>query len=302
MEKELFAQIVRRVQAGDTAELALQYGAERCRRLFVPQERLILLGGGHVALALAKAASLVGFSVVIADDRPEYANEARFPMAGMVLCKDSVAALTELSLRRTDYVCMLTRGGESDAACLRAIRDSGVTPRYLGLLGSGRRAEKLRQQLREEGFDEAFLQQLRMPVGISIGALTAEEIAISICAEMIRERRAETVTEPDCLVQTGVEPQTLAILADPQRPCALLLVVKTEGATPLKAGALMAVDASGKGWGTVGGGIVEAAALWLGAALVGSGERLLLQMNVNSEQAADGTPQGRMYVYLEDVG
>ena len=303
MEKEIFQEIARRLQAGRPAELTLSYGRSTCVRRFEPQQRLILLGAGHVALALAKVAALAGFSVVVADDRPDYANRARFPMVQQVLCEDFAAVIDRLALCDADFLCTLTRGSAMDLECLRAIRQSGVVPRYLGMLGSRRRAAQMQEQLRAEGFEEAFLQFIRAPVGLPIGALTAEEIAVAICAEMIRERRAgENAPLGGCLVQTGAEPETLAVLADPNVPCALLTVVQTQGATPLKSGALMAVDKLGRGYGTIGGGVVEAAAMWLGASIIGSGERFTLQMNVSADRAADGNRQGRMCVYIEDVG
>ncbi|MCQ2500785.1 MAG: XdhC family protein, partial [Lachnospiraceae bacterium] len=105
---------------------------------FYPEDRLIILGGGHVALPLVEFGAKAGFSVTVVDDRLSFANPGRFPWADHVICDSFEHAIKSLNIRRQDYVCILTRGHRWDADCLRAIL-SGEEPGYLGMIGSRRR-------------------------------------------------------------------------------------------------------------------------------------------------------------------
>ena len=302
MSKQEFKEILEKVRNGEEAELIRTVEGVRYVRRFEPAERLILLGGGHVALAVAKIASLLGFSVIVVDDRPEFASKERFPMASRVLCDSFDRAIEELGLRPTDYLCTLTRGHTWDALCLQAIRESGVLPKYLGMLGSKRRAEGVRQKLL--GDSAGLLEILHAPIGVPIGALTAEEIAVSVCAELVQERRKDQKNpKADCLVQTGVDEAALKLLADPERQSALLLVLQTEGETPLKPGALMAVDRFGRGYGTVGGGRAEAMAMQQAMMLMETGGQRVLTVDLTADMAGEsaGISGGIMRILTENV-
>ena len=84
-------------------------------------ERLILCGGGHVSLELAHIAGRLEFELIVIDDRPEFANESRFPMARRVICAPFLEALAELGSREDDYYCLLTRGHVHDRDCLEHV-------------------------------------------------------------------------------------------------------------------------------------------------------------------------------------
>ena len=296
-----FADILRRVEQGERAALTRTVGGSSYLRRFVPRERLILLGGGHVSLALARFAAALDFAVTVADDRAAFANHERFPMAERVVCDAFAAAIKTLGIRAGDYVCILTRGHRWDGECLRALL-RGTEPTYLGLIGSKRRVAGLFGALRDEGFD---CSRIHAPIGLMIGAVTPEEIAVAIAAQLIEHRRAKPKTEDAAaLAQTNTDMEALRFLASGEGHKALCLVLDTKGSTPVKSGALMAVDALGRGHGTIGGGCGEAAAMTRARALLGTGKTAVMEVDMTDDAAAeDGlTCGGTMTVYIEDIG
>jgi len=168
-------------RAGD-AELMLQ--------LWESPARLIIVGGGHVGLSLATFGELLGFAVTVIDDREDFANRERFPMAEHVLYGDIGEQVDSLTLDQTAHVVLVSRGHMQDEIALRhALRGS---PAYLGMIGSQRRTATVLQHLAAEGFDRAALDAVSTPIGLDIGAETPEEIALSILAEIVMLRRGRT--------------------------------------------------------------------------------------------------------------
>ena len=152
-------------------------------------ERLIVLGGGHIALPLAEFGSRLGFSVIVIDDRYEFANKARFPWAKQILCRSFEGCFEDLHINENDYITVVTRGHKYDDVCLRQLFRMKV-PAYLGMIGSRRRVKLLMDGLRRDGFSEERIKSVYTPIGLSIGAVTPEEIAISIFAEIIQVKRS----------------------------------------------------------------------------------------------------------------
>ena len=107
----------------------------------LPQERLLVLGGGHIALHVVEFAAKCGFSVIVADDRPDFTNRSRFPLAEKVICDSFENAIRSVNLTPYDYVVIITRGHRNDADCLRVLLP-GVRTAYLGLIGSPRWAAR----------------------------------------------------------------------------------------------------------------------------------------------------------------
>lgn len=151
-----------------------------------PPPVLLVCGGGHIALPLARMGSALDFDVVVIDDRPSYANTARFPWAAQVLCAGFREALAAYPVDRTTYVVIVTRGHRQDMVCLRSLLGRGAG--YLGMIGSRRRVAAILETLRAET-EPGALEELHSPVGLDIGAQTPAEIAISILAEVILTRR-----------------------------------------------------------------------------------------------------------------
>lgn len=153
---------------------------------------LLLFGGGHVGKAVATLAARAGFRVVVTDDRPEYASRERFPMAAETVVDYADAAARTLPVDRATYVLVMTRTHADDRAILLELWRRGAQPRYLGMIGSGTKARLTFDKLVEAGVERAWLRRIRTPVGLRIGARTAEEIAVSIVAEMIAVRRGRS--------------------------------------------------------------------------------------------------------------
>lgn len=152
----------------------------------VPPPTLIIVGAGHVAIPLAQIAQLAGFEIVVLDDRPDFANPARFPKGATVMSKSVEQAIIELPPIPNLYAALVTRGYLHDVEPLKALLQRPT--RYIGMIGSQKRVRRVRQALVQAGYSTEAVH-LYAPIGLDIGALTPEEIAVSICAELILVRR-----------------------------------------------------------------------------------------------------------------
>ena len=197
-------------QTGEgTLELKIEGGVYE-RRFYRP-ERLIILGGGHVGQAISKFASAVGFYVIVVDDRPSFANRSCFPDAEEIYCEEFEKAIDQIQIGENDYITIVTRGHRFDLTCLRKVL-AGIFPRYLGMMGSKRRVTGMIDLLQEEGNSPETVAQIHMPIGLNIGALTVPEIAISIVAELIEERRKGTPrrSHSQLLTCTDTDPKVIS--------------------------------------------------------------------------------------------
>jgi xanthine dehydrogenase accessory factor len=148
---------------------------------------LIICGGGHVGRCLSKIAATTGFTVTVVDDREEYATAGRFPEAARTIAKQWHAAFSEITITASTSIVIVTHGHESDKEVLRLV--IGSPARYIGMIGSGKKVAATYDGLRGEGVSVDALRRVHAPIGLDLGAVTAEEIAVSIVAELIRERR-----------------------------------------------------------------------------------------------------------------
>lgn len=148
---------------------------------------LYLFGGGHVSLAVSKVASLAGFETAIVDDRPAFANKERFPDAIETYAGPWEETFPRLGLNELSYIVIATRGHKGDLACLRWAL---TTPaRFIGMIGSKRKLIEFANLLEGEGVGTDQFERVHSPVGLDIGAITPQEIAVSVVAEMISVRR-----------------------------------------------------------------------------------------------------------------
>jgi len=153
-----------------------------------------LFGGGHVSLYVSKMAGLAGFDVVVSDDRAAFANPDRFPEAVETHCGPWEEVFSKLNVNELSYLVLVTRGHKGDLDCLRWAL---TTPaRYIGMIGSKRKFIEIRKVLEGEGVPAEKLERVHSPIGLDIGALTPEEIAVSIVAEMIAVRRQAAPSHP----------------------------------------------------------------------------------------------------------
>ena len=172
---------------GSSESLTTSDGTEMFIEGFTTPPTLVMVGGGHVGKATADLAHGLGYRVYVVDDRPEFANKERFPYAEQVVVAPYDRWSSEVSLNLNSFVVVATRGHRFDDLALESALD---TPsRYIGLLGSRRKTLMIYQRLVRQGTSPERLKQVRSPIGLDIGALTPEELAVSIMSEIIMVRR-----------------------------------------------------------------------------------------------------------------
>lgn len=225
-----------------------QTGARLLCEALRQQKVLLVCGGGHVSVPVAKLGKLLGYRVLVADDRPEFADPARFPEADAVLCRefcDLFAGLDWDALPDLSVV-IVTRGHAADTVCLREALRHPCT--YIGMIGSARKNRAVFDLLRGEGVTKAQLEAVHAPIGLAIGAETPEEIAVAIAAELIDTRRG--------CANAGLSEAMLDALATGQTGI-MATVVRKQGSAPRGVGARMFFPDGGHKLGTVGGGLAE---------------------------------------------
>lgn len=152
----------------------------------LPHPLLYIFGGGHISSAVARVASASGFSISVADDREAFSNTERFPMAEK-LYTTYEDAFAQIVPNASSYLLIVTRGHRDDMRVLAwAVRTDA---RYIGMIGSKRKVLSVYKALEKEGYSPEEFERVHAPVGLDIGALTPEEIAVSITAELIAVRR-----------------------------------------------------------------------------------------------------------------
>jgi xanthine dehydrogenase accessory factor len=157
-----------------------------------PAPRLYIIGAGHVGWHLARAASAADFRVHVVDDREKFASQERFPEATEIVVAPVAEWAATADLSADAYVVIVTRGHQGDLDCLRALAPRPL--RYLGLIGSRAKVARIHQALLAEGMEPSVLDRVHAPIGLNIGAITPAEIAVSILAQLIANRRGVDVS------------------------------------------------------------------------------------------------------------
>ncbi len=153
----------------------------------LPQPQAFIFGAGHISRSLSKIADLAGFSTVIVDDRDSFANRERFPEASGIFAGEYEEIFPKLAVNPTSYLVIVTRGHRDD---MRVLRWAVTTPaRYVAMVGSKRKVISVVKELEKEGIPPEAFERVSAPMGLEIGAVTPEEIAVSVVAEMIAVRR-----------------------------------------------------------------------------------------------------------------
>ncbi len=153
----------------------------------LPQPNALIFGAGHVSKSLAQVSQLAGFRVSVIDDREQFANRERFPDAEDVFADEYETVFPKLNINANSYVIIVTRGHRDDMRVLRwAV---GTNAKYIAMIGSKRKTIAIVKELENEGFSRERFTRIHAPMGLEIGAITPEEIAVSVVAEMIAARR-----------------------------------------------------------------------------------------------------------------
>ena len=153
----------------------------------LPPASLYIFGAGHVAYNLSRTATGAGFEVTVVDDREAYANRERFPEAREVIAENYEQAMARIQPGETSFIVIVTRGHRDDMRVLRWAVETRA--RYIGMIGSKRKTITIFRELVKEGIPEQRFERVHAPVGLDIGAITPEEIAVAITAELIAVRR-----------------------------------------------------------------------------------------------------------------
>jgi xanthine dehydrogenase accessory factor len=286
------------VMSGPVASLSAADGGLTVVELYSSKPRLVIFGGGHIALALVPMGRLVDFEVLVYDDRPAFANAERFPDADTIIC-DGFDQLSErLSFKKTDYVVIATRGHRHDFACLEAVL-AGQRPAYTGMIGSKRRVAIVREELRGQGHDEQRIAGIHAPIGLRIGALTPAEIAVSIMAELIAVKRLEYA---DSIYNSCDLEVAEALAASRTAAEAMITIYDTEGSVPIDAGAKLSMTYDGAITGTIGGGCSEAEAMQRAREVIREGGWRTHTVDMANNAEEDGMVcGGQMHVVIERV-
>jgi len=153
----------------------------------LPTPRIVIFGAGHIATQVSKIATVAGFRSTIVDNRPEYANKDQFPEAEKIYSDSFEQAFAQIVPNENTYVIIVTRGHEDDQRVLQWAVQTDA--RYIGMIGSKRKIRTIAERLEREGISRERLERVNMPIGLDIGAVLPEEIAVAIVAEVIHNRR-----------------------------------------------------------------------------------------------------------------
>ena len=264
---------------------------------FFPESRLVILGGGHIALPLAEFSAKCGFSVTVVDDRPSFANEERFPLAQKVICEGFDRCFPLLDINRFTFVTIITRGHRHDLDCLRQVLK--LETAYTGMIGSRRRVRAAKEQMLEEGFPKDALEVVNAPIGLDIDAQTPEEISISILSQLIKyKRQLAKANWPE------LDRDVLSELGEVRdEPRALITIVETKGSVPRDIGAKMIVWPYGKILGSIGGGCSESAVIQTAYDVIREGGYKTQDIDMTGDTAAEEgmVCGGTMRVFIERI-
>lgn len=267
---------------------------------YLPNPRLIILGGGHVGQALYQFAKELDFELIIIDDRPSFANWDNFPEADRVICVGFADFLTKMEITGADYIVIATRGHRHDYTCLKQVL--GSKAEYIGMLGSKRKVNEALGKLQEEGYSKEKMERINAPIGLKIGSETPPEISISILAEVIEKRRKGEQQGNYLIGKEVIE--FLVTYQGEYDKLALATIIDTSGSTPRNSGAKMLVLPDGRTHGTIGGGCGESEVRQKALDVInGQLEPLIHTLKLSNEIAAkEGMVcGGKMEVFIEPI-
>lgn len=262
---------------------------------FFPEARLIIFGGGNISEHLVDLGAKIGFKVTVVDDRLSYANKERFPLATEVICESFENVFEQINVNQNDYVAIVTRGHKYDKECLRAVLN--IKPEYLGMIGSKRRVQGIKDQFKEEGYSAELLDKICSPIGFRIGGITPLEIAISIISQIIAQKRlgiSDMIACANAKKRTNYSDMDIKVLEnlakEDEERRAIVTVTSTKGSTPRGAGAKMIIWQNGKTLGSIGGGCSEGEVILAARDLieeVEEGSFMTMQVDMTGDVAED---------------
>lgn len=245
------------------------------------EDRIVICGAGYVGFALARLSVFAGIPTIVLEDRAYFAELAEKTGAQQVICKPFDEAIRSLKDEKSTAYVVMTRGHSYDQSCLMEIAEKESY--YVGMMGSRTRAAMMREELERAGISREWIERLHAPIGLSIGAQTPEEIAVSVMAEILKER-----SQSGCSMKTGYEVfrQALDHLEE-NEPFVLSTILERRGSAPRKEGTHFIVAKSGRCFGTIGGGKLEADIVQASMEMMKQGSRFRLEeSDLNNKDAA----------------
>ena len=220
-----------------------------------------------------------------------------------MICDDFARLHKRLNLRESDYVTILTRGHKHDILCLESLLRGNI-PHYIGMIGSKRRIAIVKKEIAAKTNCEGLLGKFYAPIGLEIGSVTPEEIALSIMAEIIKLKRlgkdGSGTKKPQ---EECIDPELLLWLTQNQdERAALVTIIEASGSTPREVGAKMAVTLSGDIIGSIGGGCAEAEAITRARDVIDQIGYHLLEIDLADSAEEDGMVcGGHMQILVEAI-
>jgi len=208
---------------------------------------LVICGGGHISLSLYSIGKMLDFDVTVIDDRIEFANSERFPMADRVICKDFNEAFEEVNPNKSTYFVIVTRGHKDDRKCLEKILKNDFF--YVGMIGSKSKVAFVINNMLENGYTREQINKVHTPIGLSIGGQTPAEIAVSIAGEIILEKNRKEAS--------NIEHSILNAICNRKEPMVLATIIEKHGSSPRGVGTKMLIYENKEFIGTIGGGSIE---------------------------------------------
>ncbi|MDP4110165.1 MAG: XdhC family protein [Bacillota bacterium] len=215
--------------------------------IFTKRPRLVILGGGHVAVPVCRLGDMLDFEVVVADDRPEFADPERFKEAGLTVCCDYAELDANIPNTPNTYYVIVTRGHVGDEACAAQLLKRHCP--YIGMIGSRTKVETTVKKLADRGFTERDIKRIHAPIGLKIGAQTPAEIAVSIMGEIIQVKSGSQTMTLDADIGKKLEEDDIKGV--------MVTIIDKKGSSPRGVGSRMLVLQDGNIYGSVGGGAIE---------------------------------------------
>lgn len=228
--------------------------------------RIVVCGGGHVSIPVIMLGVMMGCEVIVLEDRPSYADNARRAGASRVICEPFEQGLEKVKGNANTYFVIVTRGHRYDQVCLEKIAQKEHA--YIGMIGSRRRTAMVKETLKEKGIDQAVLDAVYTPIGLDIKAETPVEIAVAIMAEIIEVKNSQRKSG-------GYTKEIMKAVLDQKKDeeCQVLAtIVSRKGSAPRAIGTKMLILRDGRCIGTIGGGCMEANVVQKALAMAASGE------------------------------
>ncbi len=192
---EAIASIRKLVAKEQSAKIALENGVEIFIETICEQPMVFIFGAGHLSYYISRYAKSLNFRVTVCDDRVEFANKKRFPNSNNIIVENFESIFDKIDINKNSYIVIVTKGHKCDEIVLeKAVKTDA---KYIGMIGSKRKTSTILKKLNEKGIPQETLKRVYSPIGISIGAVTPEEIALSIVCELVKIRRLGDTSKTD---------------------------------------------------------------------------------------------------------